>query len=78
MREHKAAKAARLLAEGRLTVRRAGGGFAVATARGDRSDYEVRYEDGQSTCSCPSFRLCSHRIALRLVVVPPRHETRTQ
>lgn len=70
-------KARRLLTEGRLIVRLAGGpnGLIVAECRGDSGDvYQLGWDPAKSEwrCTCPEVRGgCSHLKALQLVCVKP-------
>lgn len=73
-------KAHRILAEGRLTVERAGDGWVVATCRGfsDGEVYTLGYRPDERRwgCTCEAsskfHRRCSHLIALQLVTVKPK------
>lgn len=70
MREAAAAKAARYLGEGRLTIERVDADGVTATCRGDGSVYRVKWEPEVGwSCSCPAWRDCAHLIAARLVTV---------
>jgi hypothetical protein len=69
-REDAAAKARRLLAEGRLRVLGADERSAQAVCCGDSgAAYRVAAEDGRWQCSCEARGRCSHIRALALVVV---------
>ncbi len=77
MREDFAAKARRLLAEGRVTIRRVGFASAdyatvIADVRGDSAEvYTVAYAPkGGWSCTCPARSRCSHGQAVMLVTVP--------
>jgi uncharacterized Zn finger protein len=73
-RETLDAKAARYLAEGRLTVTRVGGGAIDAICRGTTLAWEVGYRRGGWFCTCPAAGFgsrCSHLAALQLVTVRP-------
>lgn len=60
-------KAARYLAEGRLTVRARSGHNVRATCRGG-AEYELGHEpDHGWFCGCPARGICSHLVALQLV-----------
>ncbi len=72
MRENAAAKARRLLAEGRVTVRSIGVDEIVAVVRGDSArEYEVRWDPAGWSCPCEAGRACSHVQAVKLVVLEP-------
>lgn len=72
MRENAAAKARRLLTEGRLRVLSVDEASATASAecRGDSGlTYSVGWDEaGRWFCSCEAKGRCSHLIALQLVV----------
>jgi hypothetical protein len=62
-------KANRLLAEGRVRVLEAGHGHpGLALVKGDHGEYEVTVVGERVHCSCPSWRACSHKRAVSLVV----------
>jgi uncharacterized Zn finger protein len=72
--ENAAAKARRLLCEGRLTVLRVDGDLVEATVRGDSAAvYHVGHDPARGwRCDCPAYRSsCSHVRAVQLVVVLP-------
>jgi hypothetical protein len=70
-RESAAAKADRLLLEGRLVVTHAGPGRVVARCRGEGTIHRLGYQSGFWTCSCPvRTDACSHLRALRRVTAP--------
>ena len=74
-RESAFLKARRLLAEGRIAVRRADDRVLVASVRGDSAQlYHAGFEGGSWFCTCahaaPSTR-CSHVLALMLVWLEP-------
>lgn len=70
-RENASAKAARLLAEGRLIVHRAGPDTTSATCRGEGTVHRLGYLGGTWWCSCRvRTDVCSHLIALRRVTAP--------
>lgn len=74
MPENARAKAHRLLAEGRLTVRTVSPRYIHAECRGDSAEvyslgYDVRRQ--QWRCSCDARGKCSHLVALQLVTVKP-------
>ena len=73
-REDAAAKARRLLAEGRCTVRTITDTEIVAVVRGDSAIvYTTRYDDPSGwSCTCEAVGRCSHVLALMLVVLEPR------
>jgi hypothetical protein len=66
-------KAHRLLVAGRLVVSDVGEDRIRATCDGDHDRYDVVFERGYWSCSCPARGGgCSHLVALRLVTVQPR------
>jgi uncharacterized Zn finger protein len=67
-REHRRAKAARLLIEGRLTVLSAHQGRVRATVRGDSATYRLGFDRGRWWCHCPARGRCSHLVALASVI----------
>lgn len=63
-----AAKAARYLAEGRLTVRWRDGELVEATCRGSEAEpYNVAHDGDGWGCDCPAHGPCAHLVALQLV-----------
>jgi uncharacterized Zn finger protein len=69
VRENRAIKARRLLAEGRVVIDRVQGHHVRAFVRGDSgSYYEVTHDKGTWLCDCVNPGGCSHVEALRLVV----------
>lgn len=67
-----AQKAARYLAEGRLTVRSRSGHTVRATCSG-RDRYELGHDpDAGWWCDCPARGLCAHLVALQLVTTSRR------
>jgi hypothetical protein len=72
-RENAAAKARRLLAEGRVTIIRVDGSQVDALVRGDSAqNYLVQHRPGWWTCPCDALStLCSHVQAVMLVTVVP-------
>lgn len=69
-RESAAQKAIRLLAQGRVQVRRVDGRGVLAEVRGDSGALRtVTYESGLWSCDCPARRDCSHVRAVQQVVV---------
>lgn len=65
-----ATKAARLLADARLTIRRVDDHSIVATCTGDTGLWRLGWNGADGWwCSCPSYRRCSHLKALRAVTV---------
>jgi hypothetical protein len=75
-RESMDAKAARLLADGRLTVARVNHDQVLALCQGDSGQvWQLGYERGRGwRCSCPARawgRHCSHLAALMRVVERP-------
>lgn len=72
MREDFRTKAVRYLGEGRLTVRRVGASTILASCRGDSAEiYDVAYDGGRWSCSCPAKTRCCHQQALQLVTLRP-------
>jgi uncharacterized Zn finger protein len=72
MRENAAAKARRLLVEGRLAVLHVGEGQITAAVKGDSGElHRVTYARGRWTCDCPALGPCSHAMAAALVTVVP-------
>lgn len=81
MAETKADKAARIIAERRLSIEVAGDparpGLILATCRGEAEVYTLGYRpDGQRWgCTCEAsasfHRTCSHLMALQMVTVKP-------
>jgi hypothetical protein len=62
-------KARRLLAEGRVRVLEAGYGRpGRAVVQGDHGVYAVSFGAGRVSCGCPSWKPCSHKRAVSLVV----------
>jgi hypothetical protein len=72
-RESVQAKAARYLAEARLTITFVDGDRVLGHCRGDGELYEVGHDPGQGwTCTCPARTdQCCHLIALRRVTIRP-------
>jgi len=75
-RESAFLKARRLLAEGRITIRRADDRMLTAEVRGDSARvYRAGFADGVWYCTCAhsahSTR-CSHVVALHLLWVEPQ------
>jgi uncharacterized Zn finger protein len=72
MREDARAKAKRLLAEGRVTIRRIGLDAIVARVRGDSArEYLVSWDPAGCACPCDAASRCSHIISVQLVVLEP-------
>jgi uncharacterized Zn finger protein len=74
-RESLPVKARRYLAEGRVEVVRRVLGVAIADVRGTEEIHRVMWEQGRGwSCTCPAgtYRPCSHRLAVSLVVAPDR------
>ena len=71
-RESKADKGLRYIREGRLTVTRVDGDRVMAECRGTNAIYELGFENGHWTCSCPARYDCSHLSALWRVTVRPK------
>lgn len=68
MRETVEAKAARYLAEHRITLVSSTRYGVAAEAQGDGSVYEVTYRAGRWTCSCPARVQCCHVVAAKLIL----------
>lgn len=68
------AKAHRLLASGCVAVVHADERSLVAEVEGDHGRYLVVVEDGRPRCTCPSWRPCSHALAVELVAGRRTHE----
>ena len=63
-------KATTLLAEKRVQVMFASDGLVQAKVRGDHGVYDVRWTRNQGwDCTCAAFGECSHREAIRSVVM---------
>jgi hypothetical protein len=76
-RETVVEKAHRYLVAGRLIVTHVGDGRIRATCRGSGDLYELGFERGVWSCSCPArSHSCSHLLALQLVTVQPRKPDR--
>ena len=71
-RENKQDKGSRYLVEGRLTVTKVDGDRVVAECRGQGAVYELGFENGHWSCSCPARRDCAHLSALWRVTVRPK------
>ncbi len=69
-RESVAAKAGRLLVDGRVHVVEAGRRRVLALVDGTEGRYVVVYASGGWLCSCPHPGRCSHRAAVELVTDP--------
>lgn len=70
MRENAAAKARRLLVEGRVDLEYRQGRHVIASVRGDSGElYVVEHYDGAWSCSCVALGRCSHVQAIQLVTV---------
>lgn len=70
MRESIHRKAARYLAEARLTIERVDAEGVRAVCRGDGVVYTVTWtRSGGWSCSCPARRDCAHLCAARFVTV---------
>ncbi len=75
-RESPDVKAARLLAEGRLTVVSVEPWHALATAKGDSGhSYDLGYTRAGWWCDCEARGRCGHMAALQRVVSPRRDPT---
>jgi hypothetical protein len=73
VRENAAAKARRLLAEGRVIVTHADGRNVSATVRDDSGAvYAVAHRPGRWSCSCEHapYGRCSHLQAVQLITAP--------
>ena len=69
-RERSDQKADRLLLAGKVRVVHAVGRDVRVVVEGDHDTYFVEHHAGQWSCSCASWRCCSHRIAARTVTAP--------
>jgi uncharacterized Zn finger protein len=68
--ENAAAKARRLLVEGRVRVLFADDDYLGAEVRGDTGRiYVAGFEDGAWFCDCPARSHCAHVRALMLIAV---------
>lgn len=75
-RESKAAKAARLLLEQRVTITHVSDDLISARVRGTGSEYLVTRDPERWSCECENPGECSHVLAVRHVtLVPPRNRT---
>lgn len=71
MRENSAAKARRLLWEGRVAIVRVSEGYVLGAVRGDSAQiYTVKLVAGYWSCTCEARSACSHVKAVQLVTVP--------
>ena len=70
-------KVGRLLAHGRVTLRRLEAGYILARVRGDSAaEYNTGWDPAGWFCSCPAspglpHRPCSHVRAVQLVALEP-------
>lgn len=71
-RETRTAKAARYLAEGRVTVTRVSGDLADAVVRGDSGEHHVSHDPAGWHCTCPARGRCAHVAALALITTRRR------
>jgi hypothetical protein len=73
MREDAAARGRRLVAEGRLVIRRVDQNEVAAVCRGDSGEVHALgfSPDREWWCSCPAMRRCGHLVALQLVTLTP-------
>ncbi len=69
-RETAAAKALRILTEGRVVVEGAGRGFFSATVRGSGDIHVVTFGRGGWLCTCSARSACSHLRACWLIAAP--------
>jgi hypothetical protein len=72
MPENAAAKARRLLVEGRVRVVQSSedDGYLMAEVRGDSARiYVVNYDEDRWCCNCPTLGACSHIKALQLITI---------
>lgn len=73
MREDAQSKAIRLLAEGRVTLRRLSSDVILAAVRGDTARiYETRWDPDGWWCDCDALSRCSHIRAVQLVTLEPK------
>lgn len=71
MRENARAKALRILAEGRVTLKRVDPSGIVALVRGDAEAFYIVTHDGTRwRCSCAAIGRCSHGLAVQMVAPP--------
>lgn len=71
-------KSARLVASGRVTIRRVETNLISAAVRGDSAHvYITGWDPAGWFCSCPAQRRCSHIRAVQLVVLEPLPTTGT-
>jgi uncharacterized Zn finger protein len=71
-REDARGKARRLLAEGRVTLRRIGPDAIVAHVRGDSAKvYAVCWDPSGWFCPCDAAGRCSHILAVQLITLEP-------
>ena len=72
MREDARERGRRLVAEGRLVIRRVDEVEIVAVCRGDSGEiHRLGYRDARWWCECPAKTQCGHLVALQLVCVAP-------
>jgi hypothetical protein len=70
-RDNARAKALRILAEGRVTIKRVNPSGVVALVRGDSAAFYIVTHDGARwRCSCEAIGRCSHGIAVQMVAPP--------
>ncbi len=74
MRENRATKARRLLAEGRVELEEVRGRYVSAWVRGETARYQVVHDHGSWLCPCSCRTICSHVAAVMLVTKPVRVE----
>ncbi len=70
VRENAEAKAKRYLGEGRIVLIRVSDERVLARVRGDGSVWQVVYQNGKWSCTCPARGRCSHLLAVGAVVAP--------
>jgi uncharacterized Zn finger protein len=71
VRENAEAKGRRYVAEGRLIVEHVDGGSIRALCRGAGDVYNLGFEGGRWSCTCPAKGRCAHLVALMLVTRRP-------
>jgi uncharacterized Zn finger protein len=71
VRENGEAKGRRYVAEGRLVVEEVNERSIRALCRGAGAVYNLSYEAGRWSCTCPAKGRCAHLVALMLVTRRP-------
>ena len=70
VRENAASKSRRYLAEGRVVITKVSDRIVTAQIRGDAAVWDVVYQNGKWSCTCPARGRCSHLLAVGAVVAP--------